>query len=260
MRRECGQNSPSVTARPIRLLLTRPARDAAALAFRIAKAGHQTLIEPLLTITPYQPLPLPPAADIQALLATSANSMRILHDDKALPALRLRPLLAIGSATAQAAQEAGFIDIHAAAGDITALAALARRCCRRDGGLLVHVAGDVIAGDLRAELAADGFAIERYILYRALARTSLSMVTQIALRNAMIEGVLLYSPRSAAIFTDLVARADLQQSARRPAYYCLSPAVAKIVTQNFGKVQCHIAATPSEASLLELIAPPSPSP
>ncbi|MBI1207960.1 MAG: uroporphyrinogen-III synthase [Azospirillum sp.] len=170
--------------------------------------------------------PLPDLVGTQALLFTSANGVRALarlSDRRDLPAF------AVGSATAAAAAAAGFGPVARADGDIAALAALVAARCDPAAGRLCHVAGSVVAGDLAGRLGADGFAVERAVLYDARPATSLSDTTVAALREGALDGVLFYSPRSAASFVRLLGDAGLLRAVAAVTALCLSPAVAQAV-------------------------------
>ncbi len=52
------------------------------------------------------------------------------------------------------------------------------------------------------------------------------MATEDALRTARLDAVLLFSPRTAALFAALVQAAGLEPGLRRVVAACLSPAVA----------------------------------
>ena len=104
----------------MRVLITRPDRDAAGLAAELGRRGHEAISAPLLTIAP-----LPAPADLearvracQAILLTSANGARALAG---ATALRSRPVYAVGQATAAAAEGHGFSTVFSADGDAPAL-------------------------------------------------------------------------------------------------------------------------------------------
>ncbi len=63
----------------MRVLVTRPEEDAGALVAALAARGHETLVEPMLTVGPV-PGVTPPLdlEGVQALLFTSANGVRAL--------------------------------------------------------------------------------------------------------------------------------------------------------------------------------------
>ena len=121
----------------MRVLVTRPLEDGQAIAGRLAALGHQTLLAPLLT-TRFFDGPEPDLADVQAILATSANGVRAFVRRSIR---RDVPLFAVGPQTAEEARNAGFADVRDADGDARTLAAAAARWAAPDKGTLLHVAG-----------------------------------------------------------------------------------------------------------------------
>lgn len=237
----------------MRILITRPRTDAAALADELAGLGHTALIAPLMEIMADAGALLS-LAGVQALLTTSANGVRALAAHPQGAAARSLPLFAVGAATAKAARRAGFTDIHIADGDVAALAALARRMLRPDKGRLIHIAGNVRAGDLKGLLENAGFIVETAVLYRAEAATRLPPVADTAIRDGAVGGVVLYSPRTAHIYADLVMQAGLGAHIRLLHHFCLSPAVAAALSAlPLAPARRHVAGRPTQAALVALI-------
>jgi uroporphyrinogen-III synthase len=206
----------------MRLLITRGEEDAAALAEALRRNGVDSLSEPLLTVSVADGPPID-LDGVQALLATSANGVRAFatRDRR-----RDMPLYAVGAATAKVAAEAGFARVEQAGGDVAALARLVRSRLRPDGGALLHVSGTVVAGDLGGALAAAGYAYRRLVLYAAHTAERLPATAERALRDGSVDGVILYSPRTAKTFVGLVGKAGLADACRRLTVFCLSTAVA----------------------------------
>lgn len=252
--------TPSSAGPGRRLLITRPSEDAAPLAARLAAAGNIPLVEPMLEMV-WLDGPEPEMEDVQALLFTSANGVRAFARRTGR---RDRPVLAVGDATARAARDAGFGRVDSAAGDVHALAALAARRCRPADGVLLHVAGTTVAGDLSGMLAQHGFAVRRLSLYDARPSSRLTPVTAAALNgdsaDDRLDGVLIFSPRTARSFVSLVAEAGLISRCRTVDMYCLSPAVAEAVcTCGSGPVSwrsVQVAARPDQDALLALLGIP----
>ena len=102
----------------MRVLVTRPDPGGARTAARLAESGHDPVRMPLFeTEVTAVPEDLPPSGRISGLIATSARAFALFEaanlPDKAILAL---PVHVVGPATAQAAQRAGFSDIHEGAG------------------------------------------------------------------------------------------------------------------------------------------------
>jgi uroporphyrinogen-III synthase len=75
-------------------------------------------------------------------------------------------------------------------------------------------------------LEAAGFETRRSVLYEAKAVEALSPLGQKALSEG-IDGVLFFSPRTAALFRERVRAAGLAPTLAPATAYCLSPAVAE---------------------------------
>ncbi|MCW5699543.1 MAG: uroporphyrinogen-III synthase [Rhodospirillales bacterium] len=206
----------------MRLMITRPEEDAHSLAIALANLGVESIMEPLLAIE-FIDGPSLPLDDVQALLFTSANGVRAFVRWKRDRAIRC---FAVGAATAGAALGAGFAAVEVADGDVNALVELVRSRLSPSGGTLLHIAGSAVAGDLGGMLAAAGFSYRRVVLYRAIRAKVFSIAGQQALRSGMVDGVVLYSPRTARTFVGLVREADLEGACRKMTAYCLSQAVA----------------------------------
>jgi uroporphyrinogen-III synthase len=205
-----------------RILITRPREDAQPLAAILAGHGIDTLIEPLMHAQPVPGGPLD-LDGVQALIATSANGVRAFagRDPR-----RSLPVCAVGDATARAAREAGFAEVASASGDVEALAEMIIASRDPPAGAVLHMAGTVSAGDLGGRLSAAGFDYRRAVLYAMQPARALSAAAREALLRGPLTGVTLYSPRTAALFAQLVVADDLAACCRRLRAYCLSPAVA----------------------------------
>jgi uroporphyrinogen-III synthase len=157
-----GIEPPTAATRfGLRALVTRPRAEAAGLAAALAERGVEAIVEPLLDIN-YRDMPAPNLSGVQAILCTSANGVRALAR---FSPERERPLFAVGNSTTARARAEGFVRVESAGGNVADLARLARERLRPDEGRLLHVAGTDIAGDLAGVLRADGFEVERAVLY-----------------------------------------------------------------------------------------------
>ncbi len=230
------------------LIVTRPREEAEVLARQLQGLGHRVLSEPMLTIQPLADANLD-LDDARALLLTSANGVRALARHTARRDLAV---LAVGAATATAAEEAGFTDVAAGQGDVAALAGLVRQRFGPGDGALVHVAGSAVAGDLAGELAGAGYKVRRAVLYNAQTAERLSAAARAALAAGQIDGVLFFSPRSAATFVKLLSRDGLEEICRGVDLYGLSAAVAEAAAKAPWR-RLNIAAVPRLDYLLALL-------
>lgn len=209
----------------MRLLVTRPSHDFAALAAHLSAKGHEAVHAPMFDIVPL-PFDLPDPAICDGLVFSSTNAVRGLVGKSELKNYTGLRVVAVGSATADAAHAAGFTDIVSAGGDIGELVTLLGKKYPKQGASLVHFAGVERAGDLGSLLGAGGPAIQTIEVYRADAVRSFPDRVEAEMRDGNIDGCILMSPRTAAIYASLVTAAGLIASAHGLIHYCLSANIA----------------------------------
>ena len=209
-------------------LLTRPAEDSDAVARALAALGHRSVVAPVLKVETHDGA-MPDLSGVQALLFTSANGVRAFARTSTRRDLLV---LAVGDASATAARTAGFAAVESAAGDVEDLARLAAARLSPTDGALLHVAGSHRAGDLQTSLESSGFAVRRAVLYTARAVGALPEAAAAALTRSELAGVLLFSPRTAAVFDTLVGAAGLTGRLADLTAVCLSEAVAARLDKN----------------------------
>ena len=231
----------------MRVLITRPDREATALATALAQRGHAPVIAPLFTLQILHP-PADFAAALaacQAVLLTSANGARALAEASDL---RSKPVFAVGDTTAATAEGLGFTSVASASGDAAALGALLAQRLDPTKGPLIHVAGVDVAG----ELAPEGFEIRRFALYEARQADALPDPARAALQARALDAAMFFSPRASQVFATLVEKAGLADACRGVAAIAISPAAAEPLTAlPFRTVQT--AARPTRQAVLEEI-------
>jgi uroporphyrinogen-III synthase len=239
----------------MRLLVTRPEDDAQSLAGFLRVRGHEPVVAPIMDVD-FPPGPPIPLEGVQGVLATSANGIRAasLRTER-----RDLTIYAVGPQTAEAARQAGFTVVISAEGDANALVELVAREADPAKGILLHAAGAETAGRLRQALQGRGFRVETAVLYEALPVAKLPAIAEEALRANVLDGVLLFSPRSAKIFATLVSDAGLASQCARLVAFCISAATAEALESlTFERVA--IAGAPNQDAILDLIPPPEPAP
>ena len=230
----------------MRVLITRPRERAVELARELERRGDTALIEPLLTIEPIGDV-VPELLGVQAIVMTSARAVPALS-----PAAKALPIFAVGDATADAARAAGCEIVISAGGAAADLAGLITARCRPSRGALLHLSGEQVSEGLAEPLAEAGFALSRQVVYRAVAADALTPATVEALAARQLDAVLLFSPRTARIFVELIGRHGLRGSITRIAAICLSAAVAQPCREIvWGAV--HVAARPELGAFLEAL-------
>lgn len=231
----------------MRILITRPAKEAALIAEMLVAEGHQVIVSPLLDIRFIDGPPIS-LSGFQAILATSANGIHALarrtaeHD---------KPVYAVGPETAAAAVAEGFRTVEqSTAGAETLALAVQQQAHPADGPLLYAAARDR-TGHLETALSKLGFAIHTEVLYAAQA-LPLSETAIAALRSGEVDAVMLFSARSARLFVTQIADQQLQYACESIVALCISPAVATALgAARFRSIDA--AASPNRDSMLALL-------
>lgn len=232
----------------MRLMITRPSEDAGPLADVLHARGIDTLTEPLLSIA-IEDGPALALDGVQAFLISSANGARALA---ARTPDRTLPIYAVGDASARESRGVGFSNVMSAGGDVDDLARLVAQNADPKKGALLHAAGSRVAGDLKGYLEDAGFAYRRAVLYTAQPATTFSDDGQCALAQGDVDGVLFFSPRTAATFVKLMMLADLVAACGALTAYCLSPAVAEKLS-GLGWQDIVVAEKPDQDALLSAL-------
>lgn len=232
----------------MRVLVTRPRPDAEATAERLRAAGHEAIVDPLLSVEAIPDARLP-EGPFDAVALTSVNGARVLAAREELARLTGLPLYAVGKRTAAAAPS-GFSPVHVAGGDGAALVELLREKLPR-GARVLHVAGEERAVELSRELAPAGIAAELFVIYRAVPAATLSPATLDAAQARRIDATFHFSPRTAATLATLAQAAGAAAHFRHITHLCFSANVAAPLAAAGWPTR--IAAEPTENGLFALL-------
>lgn len=225
----------------MRVLVTRPDKEAARTAQALRNLGHEPVIAPLTTIE-RTGAPLPEGR-FCAVAVTSANAI----DAPDLPPRVLSlPLYAVGARTAAAAGLAGFADIRTASGTADALAALMVQQLPSHAQVL-FLAGRPRKTHLEMALAGAGLIVTVAETYRAKAVNIADWP-----RIASVAAILHYSRASAERFATLARQAGAERDCDDVAHLCLSQDVSRGLS-TLPNARIFIAGRPDEASLFELL-------
>jgi uroporphyrinogen-III synthase len=235
----------------MRLLITRPEPDNERTAVELHALGHEVMLAPLLHIEAVVDADLG-VSPWAAILLTSANGARAIASHPRRGELIALPVLAVGRASADAAQSAGFANVTSADGDGRDLMRLAAARFASSRLPLLYLAGEDRAGDLAAELAAQGLSICTVVIYRAARAPEFPPAVRAALEQGRIDGVLHFSRRSVETYVE--CGRDILKQALAPVHYCLSARAAEPL-RLAGATRVRVAARPDEASLLALVTP-----
>jgi uroporphyrinogen-III synthase len=232
----------------MRALVTRPREEAATLAAALATRDIEALVEPLMQVH-YRASEALDLAGVQAILCTSANGVRAFVRASSERGVAL---FAVGDATAARARAEGFTTVESAAGDVTDLVRLTAARLRPQDGVVLHVAGSVVAGELCGPLRAAGFAAETRVLYETRPAAALSPAAVDALRTEAINFALFFSPRTAAIFARLAGTAGVLECCANIAALSISAAADAALADLPWLDRC-VAERPNQAALLNLL-------
>lgn len=217
------------------LLILRPQPGADATAARALKMGLEAVVAPLFEIVPVEWDAADPAS-VDAVMLTSANAPR--QAGPQLAKYAQLPCYAVGEASAAAARDAGFREIHTGSADGAALIdLLAERGVKR----ALHLCGRDHHPIEHAEVR-----VMRRTVYAADPIGALPPLTVKALKQGTI--ALLHSPRAAALFAGLVGGAALDKSSIPIA--AISPAA--LAAAGTGWLLSESADEPRDEALLEL--------
>jgi uroporphyrinogen-III synthase len=234
----------------MRVLVTRPLPSGERTAKSLREMGHEPVLLPLSQPVHDSRAAIDGLARSSGPIAiTSAEAVRVLSSagEDIKPHL-LRPLFAVGSASAKEAEAIGFASVAASSGDGAQLAELIARQTRET---VTYLAGRPRAEtfELRSRaLDLNVDVIECYQMQPAIPDPH-------TVRKALTpppQAMLLYSRQTAENFFQL-AQIQLESARIDDALIlCLSEAVATAVPAALGK-KIRVAASPDEKSLLSLL-------
>ncbi|MCC0016176.1 MAG: uroporphyrinogen-III synthase [Rhodobiaceae bacterium] len=240
----------------MRIVVTRPLPGAQRTANRLAAAGHDVLLAPMIEVRMLSPAL--PAADFQALLLTSANAAHaagLLCKSRGTENSAAHAVFAVGERTAEAAREAGFTDIHVPStpGGADVLAAFVARHVKPGGGALLYVSGRDTTGDLDAQLERRGYTVNRVIGYAAEQATRFPEAVAESLAQDRVDAVLFYSARTAQAFFRAASDQTAALARAKTRFLCLSPAIAAMLPDEIPAERVLVAESPDESALLACI-------
>jgi uroporphyrinogen-III synthase len=127
-----------------------------------------------------------------------------------------------------------------------------------DEGMLLHAASADNEGRAKALLAEEGFAVHVEVLYEVVETEKLPDEARDAIANGSLHAVIVFSPRSARVLRDCIARANLSAACKKMAAVCISRAAADALAPlEFRQVA--VAARPNQDALLDCLDMLSPT-
>ncbi len=218
----------------MRLLVTRPQNDAAQLIGLLETAGHTTSHFALLDIKFFAPKNIA-VNGYQAALITSANGARALANNVSTSEFAHMLAITVGPASAFAAKQAGFTNIkRTSLGDVSGIIDFVVDNLSPQNGSLLYPSGRKTTGDLEQVLTRFGFTVHRKILYEAQRASALPDQIVNQLNSGTIDGVLLFSPRTAKIWISLTKACIDGSRLAKLGHFCLSQNVADVLVDHLG--------------------------
>jgi len=221
---------------PRRIWVTRTRPQAETTAERLRAMGLEPVVAPLLEARALSDVSLD-LSGADAIAFTSGHAVRAFA---ALCEARSLPVFAVGEATAAMARAAGFTDVRAGRGDVSALARTIAAATPKPALVLNPTAREP-AADLAALLRARGVQARSVVVYETVPS---------GLREPPqgVDAVLIHSPRAARMLANLVT----PDQARGLRVFAISAAAAAPLTSPpFANIA--LAPFPDEAGLLNLL-------
>jgi len=230
----------------MKILLTRPERDARGTAARLVMLGHAAVIAPVTEIKPTGNRI--PVAKWTALLATSANAFRTLDpNDRVL--LETIPLHCVGEKTAKIARENGFETVFVGGGSGEKLMEEIKATYARSSGLL-YLTGSPRKPGVENGLLEAGFNLTSVELYRAEPIQDWPGPFHQEMMDA--EVALHFSRASVETLLGLTKRAGLMPELSRKRHLCLSDDVSEPL-KAFGFARVENASRASEEEMIGMV-------
>lgn len=232
----------------MKVLVTRPVVDQDQTLSRLDDLGVAALSSPVMEIVNLD-FALPDR-DWQAVLSTSRNGLRALSPTQVM-SLRPFPFYCVGKKTEDFARELGFEDVRSASSDVRSFQPDLLKSLTFDQGPVLYLTTPHRTGNLGAVLKNAGFEVALFEVYETCSIDFLNDEAVAAIKQRSLDGVLLYSARTARLFLELIDIHDLGSTASTLTYFCLSPAVASILEK---RGYLHVVADrPNETSLLACV-------
>lgn len=229
------------------ILLTRPLEAARRSAARLDAAGFESVVAPVTRIVPSD-APCP-AGSFDAILVTSVHAVPALAARHA--SFARHRVFAVGSRSAAALREAGFVDIETASGTAESLGDLVAARLQ-PGARILHAAGRDRKSEPAAALATAGFPVEPWTVYAAVAVATLPQAAIEALAGERLAYAVHYSRRTLEILIGLADKARLAERLLSLRHACLSQEIAQAL-ESAGGAMVMVAAWSAEDALLEAL-------
>lgn len=205
------------------VLVTRPQPAADEFAEKLRRDGYQAHIAPMMEYVGVK-ADLGVMSECQALVFTSAQAVQLFA---AQSAVRDRPALAVGDATADTARQLGFLFVYSAKGNSVDVANLIRNEAPKMGlKKVLHLCSADTPDDIGPAVAGLGIEVVRRPIYKAELVSGIPEAAVSAIRDGKVDTVLLFSARTAENFVRLLVKEGLRDSSAKMEAICISDTVA----------------------------------
>lgn len=231
------------------VLLTRPYLQSIDMTRQLEDMGCVISIEPILEIIPirYQRHIF---KYTKAFVVTSKHASSQIANSQDID--KKTSIYAIGPATAECLQNAGFTNLLIADGDAKSLLKLIQEKQKPEDGLITYFSGWHITQDLAHFLAMNGYDAQRVVCYKALQTQKLSPLTQEMIKRKEIDCMFFMSGRTADRFCQLCETNDLAKSLKSIIAISMSKHITDIISRLKWK-DIKTASHPSVESLLNTL-------
>ncbi|TDK34483.1 uroporphyrinogen-III synthase [Rhizobium deserti] len=232
----------------MRVLVTRPEHSARHTAARLEALGHAPIMLPL-TKAAHDPQAAEAAlaGPHRALAITSAEAVRAISG---LTPFLSEPMFAVGRATAEAAENQGFSNVHTGSGTGSGLAELIAGFPSQSTDPLLYLAGSPRSSSFEESLGARNIPLTVAEVYRMLPIAYDQSALETAFVQARPNAVLLYSGQNAHLFFELAA--PFRRALDELLVLGISESVLEAVPPNF-RLKIKIAKRPDEEGLFALL-------
>lgn len=208
--------------------------------------GIKTLIEPCIRIELVK-LNKRLRVKKSIVIVTSLNGARAFAgncDDKS------SRIITVGAQAAEFLKEDGFSRVMHSAQNAKELLDYIKSHFAPGADKFLYIRSRHTAADLKSSL--NGYLIRDLFLYESVAAAAFSSNLAGLVADGKINGILLYSARTARIFVELAEKAGIAKFLDKMVIFCLSPSIAE-VCRTIPHKEILAAASPDEGSLIKLV-------
>lgn len=229
-------------------MILRAQEDADDIAQAVRERGLIPLTEPVLSIE-YFPVDMPETGPEHPLIFTSAHGVQAFAR---LSAERDHPIYTVGRNTADAARQAGFVQVKSASGTVSDLVDLLSGAFEAGLKSPIYIRGEDISQNLSEILRGKGIKIDEIIVYRTISAEKLSLDVLKSLVSREIKAVMVFSAKGGRVFSDLIRQYGREGQCKIIKALCIGEGVVESVSVlPFQEVV--VAPTPDRYGMIELL-------